>query len=290
MKCTNLSRDKYFCQRAHAKGTCAVSAVRKMCTASCSCPDDRYHTTPGRYATKPCGLHLFKQFPNSTQTLVVVNSNSRSPFAPALVHSLRATELPALVVHGNSNKTSIREAKNGVISMHVTHDSIDFTAMIALVDHYTRISSLVAFDRIFYMHDTMRVVNASAFKRAIHNFNLVRTCGLQMGQSMNIGIYAIRDLLDNTRQLRSLRGKDYPSRAERLRQKLRGQRGWEGIMFDVAGAWAKYDQCGCQLSKGPDDTTPVNITFKDSVYRRRELRYTEWGLSKFQSPKPTIFK
>jgi hypothetical protein len=184
-----------------------------------------------------------------------------------------------MIVYGNSDKTRLA-VKNTTISLHVTHDSIDFTGLIAVLDHYPRLAQITSFDRIFYMHDTMVVYNSTRFSEALQRYSQSRTCSLQMGQSMNIGIYTIRDLVRSNETLNMLRGKDHPNYGQRLALKNKGKHGWEGVIFDQAKAWASYENCGCELSKGPDSQRNSS----DDLFKgRRKLEYREWGFFKFQT-------
>jgi hypothetical protein len=54
MGCVNLNRAKYHCQSEHRKGRCHLDAVRVACAASCSCSDDHYNLTLGRFASAGC--------------------------------------------------------------------------------------------------------------------------------------------------------------------------------------------------------------------------------------------
>lgn len=209
----------------------------------------------------------------------VLISNLHSPFAEGVSRTLQG--LWHLVVYGNSNKTQILQ-NNSTIHMHVRHDSIDFTGVIAVVDHFSKLSRIISFDRIFYMHDTMFIHNRSAFVESLAYYSQVRTCSLQMGQSMNIGIYSVRALFRSKSILRALRGRDNSSVEERLKQKKKGFRGWEGILFSKHDAWASFSKCGCELSKGPDSARFID---RGMFQGRKELRYEAWGFSKFQSAK-----
>jgi len=277
MSCINANTNKYFCQNLHRQGKCGVAWVQKQCTQSCACPDDHYSPVPGRFASKTCPFP--RNYPISNRTLVVINSNLHSPFVEGLSRTLQG--LWHLVVYGNSNKTHVLQ-KNSTIYMHVRHDSIDFTGAIAVVDHFSKLSRIISFDRIFYMHDTMFIHNRSAFVDSLAHYSQVRTCSLQMGQSMNIGIYSVRDLFRSKSTLRALRGRDDSSVEERLKQKKKGFRGWEGILFSKNGAWASFSKCGCELSKGPDS---VRFIEGGMFQGRKELRYEAWGFSKFQHAK-----
>lgn len=274
MTCRNENTGRYFCRDLHSKGRCGEAWIQAQCAKSCSCPDDYYSAVPGRFASSTCPRP--PNYPRSNFTLVVVNSHAHSPFSKVLSRTLQG--MWHLVVYGNSNETRI-EQTNSTIHLRVAHDSIDFTGVIAVIEHFTRLSSIVHFDRIFYMHDTMSIHNRSAFIQSLGRYSQTRTCGLKMGQSMNIGMYAVRDLFRSRSTLRTLRGPDNPSERERSRRKRKGLRGWEGVLFAQNGAWARHSSCGCALSRGPSLIRLV----VDGIFRgRNELRYESWGLSKYQ--------
>ena len=67
-----------------------------------------------------------------------------------------------LVVYGNSDRVQLA-VSHSKISLRVKHDSIDFTGLIAVVDHLSELLTIHGFDRLFYMHDSMTVFNRDAF-------------------------------------------------------------------------------------------------------------------------------
>jgi hypothetical protein len=275
MECVNRNTLQYFCQGKHRTGHCNMTSIQVKCARSCSCPDDHYSQVPGKYASKDC-VYTTTNYPTSTSTLIVINSNARSNFSSKLSKQLSGQW--HVIVYGDSENTEL-STQNRTIHLRVRHDSIDFTGLIALVDHFPHLSNIQRFDRIFYMHDTMMVHNKSAFRKALFKYSQTRTCSLQMGQSMNIGMYSVQDLLNSNKTLRTLRGKDHPTVEERAGLKKKGLRGLEGILFAELGAWASYSRCGCELSTGP---TSRRIVTEGSFKGRLELRYDSWGLSKYQ--------
>ncbi len=284
MPCVNYNRAKYYCQDRHRHGACADETVRRECVASCACSDDHYNATPGRYASDGCAPP--RQYAVTRGTLVVINSNALSPHAAALYRSIPDT-IPTMVVYGASAAT--RHWRNGTTShLSVTHDSIDFTGLIATLEHLDAVRAAhPPFDRVMYLHDTVRVHDASAFAQALRRYNLRRTCSLQMGQSMNLGMYALDDLRAHRTYLtQKLRSVDRPTHAQRAALKVRNRRGLEGSVFERSGAWAGYATCGCELSAGPDAVNPViNQTH---MHGRRALVYREWGLTKYQSARGDV--
>ena len=275
MECVNRNTLKYFCQGKHRTGHCNMASVQVQCARSCSCPDDHYSQVLGKFASKDC-IHTLNNYSTSTSTLIVINSNARSHFSSMLSKQLSGQR--HVIVYGDSENTEL-STQHGTIHLRVRHDSIDFTGLIALVDHFPHLYNIQRFDRIFYMHDTMMVHNKSAFREALSKHSQSRTCSLQMGQSMNIGMYSVQDLLNSNKTLRALRGKDHPTVAERARLKKKNLQGWEGILFAKLGAWARYSTCGCELSTGP---TSRRIVTEGAFKGRMELRYDSWGLSKYQ--------
>ena len=287
MECRNADERKYYCQHAHSVGHCATERVRQQCMASCSCADDRRGEHAGRHAHPACLARFATRSPASNGTLVLVNSHCDSPFLAPLLQDLSGVaSVPKLVVRGGCAHTAVRVRNASFASLRVEHDSIDFTAMIGLLEHWDRIvPRLRAFDRTFYMHDSVRV-RPEPFERALREYDRARTCGLQMGQSINTGVYAVRDLLEANRSfLGTVRGRDRATPAERLRLKLRNVRGLEGAVLDRAGAWAHYGDCGCQLTDGPAARRPLNLTLGAAgrVFARVALEYPTFGLTKYQT-------
>ena len=85
-----------------------------------------------------------------------------------------------LVVYGNSDRVQLA-VSHSKISLRVKHDSIDFTGLIAVVDHLSELLTIHGFDRLFYMHDSMTVFNRDAFVSMLARYGQSRTCSLQMG-------------------------------------------------------------------------------------------------------------
>ena len=190
---------------------------------SCSCPDDHYSAVPGRFASTACASPpICKVQPHSRCD----QQHAKSILRGCVTHSARAMASGCL----REQQEDADFAKNSTIYLQVKHDSIDFTGVIAVVDHFSRLSTMLSFDRIFYMHDTMFIHNRSAFVRSLEYYSQVRTCSLQMGQSMNIGIYSVRDLVRSGSTLRTLRGRDHSTVEERLKLK-KGYSRIEGILF-----------------------------------------------------------
>lgn len=286
--CRNADRRKYFCQNAHAAGACANETVRSQCLASCSCADDRRSNTPGRYADNAC-LPRFapSREGSSSGTLVVVNSHCGSPFVAPLLRDLKRLPLFSLTVFGGCPQNSglhVEKKTSRSATLRVAHDSIDFTAMIALLDHLADVVEWTRpFDRVFYIHDSVRV-EPVRLAHSLRRFDSARTCGLTMGQSMNIGIYSLRDLFNAKRFLQTVHGHDNASKEQRMWLKLRNVRGLEGAVLDRAGAWAKYDTCGCQLTAGPTSKRRFNFTTSDGrVLQRVALDFSEFGIVKYQT-------
>lgn len=283
--CRNADRRKYFCQNAHANGACANETVRSQCLASCSCADDRRSNTPGRYAE--CLSRVATREDSSIGTLVVVNSHCDSPFVAPLLRDLKRLPFFSLIVLGGCPQNSglhVENKTSGLATLRVAHDSIDFTAMIALLDHWVEVAEWTRpFDRVMYIHDSVRV-DPVRLTHSLHRFDSARTCGLTMGQSMNIGIYALRDLFKEERFLQTVRGHDNASKEERMRLKMRNVQGLEGAVLDRAGAWAKYDTCGCQLTAGPTSKRRFNFTTRAGrVFQRVALDFSEFGIVKYQT-------
>lgn len=295
MECRNADERKYYCQHAHSVGHCATERVRQQCMASCSCADDRRGEHAGRHAHPACLPRFATRSPASNGTLVLVNSHCDSPFLAPLLRDLSGvTSMPKLVVHGGCARTTVRVRNASFAALRVEHDSIDFTAFLGLLEQWERVvPHLRAFDRVFFVHDSVRL-RPEPFERALREYDRARTCGLQMGQSMNMGLYAVRDLLEANRSfLPSVRGRNNATPAERLRLKLHGARGIEGAVLDRAGAWAHHGDCGCQLTNGPAARQLLNLTLgaMGRVFARVALEYPSLGLTKYQTSggPPVVF-
>ena len=216
----------------------------------------------------------------------MVNSHADSPFAARARSGFGATGVRTLLVYGGALAASFAATNASNATLHVLHDSIDFTAAIALLEWEEEVRrGLGPFDRIFYAHDTVEVHDPRAFSARLREHAQVRTCSLQMGQSMNMGIYAMSDLRREKGLLSTiLKGPDRPSAAQRAALKERGRRGWEGILFHRAGAWARFERCGCELSGGPN-ASRERLRLHGSA--RVALHYPEWGIAKYQTARLT---
>ena len=171
--------------------------------------------------------------------------------------------------------------QNTSIHLHVKHDSIDFTGLIAVHDHLSNLSQIINFDRIFYMHDTMMIYDIDKFKKALQFYNQSRTCGLQMGQSMNIGMYAVNDVIASKHTLKMVRGNDNPTLEDRKKLKHKNIRGWEGILFYRNDAWASYHKCGCEMNFYELPQQPRLV--EQGIFKgHTQLTYKTWGMSKYQ--------
>ena len=285
--CINTNSGKYFCQHQHRTGKCANQTTAELCRASCACPDvgsAGYHHLHAAYAPSNCIARLTRsvhQHRVSKGTLVVVNSQLvYRQNAGHLLDTLRGIPFPTAVVYGGCSTPSIRVAASGILTVRVVHDSVDFTGLIGLLENQAWLRQWdVTFDRLFYMHDTMLVYDQTAFVRALRWHDRCRTCSLRMGQSMNIGMYAWADLQRDEAHLQLYRGPVNATVAQRVHQKQKGRKGWEGALFHRYGAWAQFDICGCELST-------ARATHEDrgaSYYGEPRVRvnFSEWGLLKF---------
>ena len=94
---------------------------------------------------------------------------------------------PVLFVVGGHSRVQLLSTAPRMAELHVDHDIIDFTGLIAVLQHYQLVSAqLGEFDTFFYMHDTCTV--DQQFRTLLTGWRLQRTCGLMYGQSKNMGM------------------------------------------------------------------------------------------------------
>lgn len=195
---------------------------------------------------------------SSGRTVLLINSHNSSRAASLLLARLVNFNLEdTLLVIGGAGVTSLSRV-GGTWTLRVLHNSIDFTALIAVVEHDQLVrNSLGDIWSYFYVHDT--VVLGPQFSKRLKRFgdstsrrlrlwesSILWQCGpaemqkyrhatstdphsssvpLLYGPSMNIGLYLRQDLLHRrcTARLRGLRSSDAPSKEELVLLKAKGQ-------------------------------------------------------------------
>ncbi len=150
----------------------------------------------------------------------LINSNIKNKdiVLPKLINSFILNNiLPEniLVVFGGCDKIYFSKEKD-YYALGVTHNSIDFTALIAIVEHvYSLIDNNFSIpDYWFYLHDTCEL--GSSFNSFFQNFiNIIdfnfNTLPLTYYKSMNMGLYKYTFLLNNKNKIFQLRSYDHPS-------------------------------------------------------------------------------
>ena len=136
---------------------------------------------------------------------IVINSHKNFTIAlNILLKSLKENKLYEyynfIVIIGESSSFSIEKIGN-ITYVYETHNSIDFTGLLTLVDHpYIRKS-----DICFYMHDTC--ITGKNFLSILDNINLdeITTMSMKDLPSQNIGFYRYDFLDNNLKALRVLK-------------------------------------------------------------------------------------
>lgn len=124
-----------------------------------------------------------------------------------------------LVVFGNSDRIFF-EKNNFYNILGVPHNSIDFTALIAVIEHvYSLIDNNFSIpDYWFYLHDTCELGKdfITLFNKYLENINLnnINTLPLTYYKSMNMGLYKYTFLLNNKNTIFQLRSHNHPFNEE----------------------------------------------------------------------------
>ena len=120
-----------------------------------------------------------------------------------------------LVVVNDCDEISFKKCDKYCI-LYVKHNSIDFTALIAVIEHiYSLIDNDFEIpDYWFYMHDTCKLGSnflnlLETYIEKLYNYNL-NTLSLTYVKSMNIGIYKYNYLLNKKNIVLNLRSQDNP--------------------------------------------------------------------------------
>ena len=178
-----------------------------------------------------------------------------------------------LIVVGGAPEEIMYEESNNVYRCHVKHNSIDFTGMIALLEHEKQLEQLMNGlpDRWFYMHDTCEISDCDLFatscKQTIDTTKLLNTT------SMNMGIYTYRDILANKPLLMQLRSTDMPNTQEIYNLKRNAIK-HEDIIFHNLST-------NSVLSS--KETLKEEFSYPGSNVKRKIEVYKDIGLKKFKA-------
>ncbi len=151
----------------------------------------------------------------------LINSNIKNKkiVLPKLINSFILNKIPPekiLIVFGGCDHIFFKKETHYSI-LGVTHNSIDFTALIAVIEHvYSLIDNdFLLPDYWFYLHDTcMLGTNFFAYLNNFletmdYNFQY-NTLPLTYYKSMNIGLYKYTFLLNHKNRILKLRSSNYP--------------------------------------------------------------------------------
>ncbi len=183
-----------------------------------------------------------------------------------------------LVVLGGSDKNFF-EKRTKYCVLGVTHNSIDYTAFIAIIEHiYSLIDNhFVIPDYWFYLHDTCELGPSflKLLRPHVDTLYLYNYCikPLTYSKSMNIGIYKYTFMLNKKDLFLQLRSKDYPSQEEIQYFKKLGVNA-EDFIFKY-----DYDEHSYKHSFTPQHISDriVDIEDKKIIYENSNtLRITEY--------------
>ncbi len=158
---------------------------------------------------------------NSIKFLINSNIKNKSIVLPKLINSFILNKIDSshiLVVFGGCEHIFFEKCDNYNI-LGVTHNSIDFTALISVIEHvYSLIDNNFSIpDYWFYLHDTCEL--GENFYNNLNNFFKnndfeYNTLPLTYYKSMNIGLYKYTFLLNNKNKILQLRSSNIPTLEE----------------------------------------------------------------------------
>lgn len=189
-----------------------------------------------------------------------------------LINSIRSnTNLNILIVSHGKN-TRFQKIDYNIYNLQVVHNSIDFTALIAVVEHQDLLMKNDFLHRSwFYLHNTTKFgksFNPSKIRK--------ETCKLKKYPSMNIGTYLHQDLIKCKDILLDKKSSNNPSKDEIKKLKIMGI-GSEDCIFKYL---EKHKYIGTYCKK-PKIEKEKKI-YSDNVLRRTEY-YKELDLYKYKA-------
>jgi hypothetical protein len=170
--------------------------------------------------------------------LVVINSHAQGDADVLLQQLVQAgfKKTQILVVIGNSNCNSIT-MKDTHVRVDVDHNSFDFNAFIACIEHKHEIDRLLGYsmEAFLYLHDTCRIGNRFhellIRKFSLTTVRLVSDILSPLVKSCNLGMYAFDDLLSVKQHI--IQKKRFPMTQKERSQVKREHFLIEDMIFDT---------------------------------------------------------
>jgi hypothetical protein len=180
--------------------------------------------------------------PSSSCPGVHVAINSVASYAAPRAHllaALRAAGVPAQQVHvflggAQGDEAAYVEAESGVLHYRVRHNSVDFTAMVHIVENPERFRGVAQW---FYLHDTVSV-GAGFWSNATFWCGGLPACALPLTRwmpSSSMGLYDASFLNAHAADVVALKN---VRNATAMRWKQRGM-GWEDKLFKLCDATSR---------------------------------------------------
>lgn len=166
-------------------------------------------------------VNIIKEDSNAShQPLILVNSYIKGRFSDAVrrLHEIGFDATQIVVVVGASPSDNVFVTDTHV-QVNVTHNSIDFTALIAWLEHKECIDESlgVTTKSMFYMHDTCIIgerFHTLLSQRFTHKTTrLVSNMLFPLVKSCNMGIYSFEDILYTRDTLLRLKNNDLDRKA-----------------------------------------------------------------------------
>ena len=199
---------------------------------------------------------------NGSNVKFLVNSTESYGFKntvlPRLIASLR-TQIDAadiVVVVGNSTTEGV-ESLSDYTLVKVKHNSMDFTALIGVIDNQSNLGTLP--DYWFYMHDT-----CLAGANFISNLNTKTiNSDIRVHWTSNLGIFRNSTLLSNSSLINSYKSSDNPNYIEDRVNKYKSACDKKKIFETIN---CRSDLCSEMPVISPNTTAIYNNVQRQTIY------------------------
>ena len=163
--------------------------------------------------------------------VVLVNSFKESLGRKRCIDSLTQTgSYGRIVVVSGDEDEDVLQKKDAYWLLKVKHNSIDFTGIIAAIEHSPLLQSHIGhFDTFFYTHDTTEY-GAEAWRRIAKKDMGITQPLILTAPNMNMGIYKMTDLIHHRSSILEQKSSDHPTTEERQRLKQNAVAN-EGFLF-----------------------------------------------------------
>ena len=190
---------------------------------------------------------------------ILINAYNYPDKATDLLIKSINNNLKILIVSYGKN-TRFQQIDDNIYNLQVIHNSIDYTALIAVVEHRDLlIENDIIHNCWFYIHNTTKF--GKSFKPSMLRN---KTCRLTNYPSMNMGTYLHKDLLRCTDILLDKKSSDHPSKTEIIELKRNAIKTEDSIFKHLS----KYKKIGIYC--GGKITIPEKLIYSNNILRITE--------------------